>query len=128
MAGIGLQRCLYEGCDVKIKSSVFSFLVGKSTICSKPLSDAISRYVWFVISLWKKANIYKIQEDLIVFGENFRDQTFDSIENMWNHFKTAVKRIIGQRVPTKMTRARHTHPWLSSFWFVWPLHVLYVSG
>jgi hypothetical protein len=27
-----------------------------------------------------------------------------------------------------MTRARHTHPWLSSFWFVWPLHVLYVSG
>jgi hypothetical protein len=41
MAGIGLQRCLYEGCDVKIKSSVFSFLVGKSTICSKALSDAI---------------------------------------------------------------------------------------
>jgi hypothetical protein len=52
------------------------------------------------ISLWKKVNIYKIQEDLIVFGENFRDQTFDSIERMWNHFKTAVKRIIDQRVPT----------------------------
>ena len=30
MADIGLQRSLYEGCDVKIKSSVFSFLVGKS--------------------------------------------------------------------------------------------------
>ena len=52
MAGIGLQRCLYEGCDVKIKSSVFSFLVGKSTICSKPLSDAISRYVWFVPTVY----------------------------------------------------------------------------
>ena len=39
------------------------------------------------ISLWKKANIYQIQEDLIVFGGNFRDQTFDSIESMWNHFR-----------------------------------------
>ena len=66
------------------------------------------------ISLWKKANIYQIQEDLIVFGGNFRDQTFDSIESMWNHFKTAVKRIIDQRVPTKMTRARHTHPWMNT--------------
>jgi hypothetical protein len=66
------------------------------------------------ISLWKKANIYKIQEDLIVFVENFRDQTFDSIESMWNHFKTAVKRIIDQRVPTKMTRARHTHQWMNT--------------
>ena len=66
------------------------------------------------ISLWKKANIYKIQENLIVFGENFRDQTYDSIESMWNHFKTAVKRIIDQSVPTKMTRARHTHPWMNT--------------
>jgi hypothetical protein len=33
---------------------------------------------------------------------------------MWNHFKTAVKRIIDQRVPTKMTRARHTHPWMNT--------------
>jgi hypothetical protein len=52
MAGIGLQRCLYEGCDVKIKSSVFSFLVGKSIICSKPLADAIARYVWFVPTVY----------------------------------------------------------------------------
>ena len=66
------------------------------------------------ISLWKKPNIYKIQKDLIVFGENFRDQTFDSIESMWNHFKTAVKRIIDQMVPTKMTRARHAHPWMNT--------------
>jgi macrodomain Ter protein organizer (MatP/YcbG family) len=33
---------------------------------------------------------------------------------MWDHFKTAVKRIIDQRVPTKMTRARHTHPWMNT--------------
>ena len=52
MAGIGLQRCVYEGCDVKIKSSVFSFLVGKSIICSKPLADAIARYVWFVPTVY----------------------------------------------------------------------------
>jgi hypothetical protein len=25
-----------------------------------------------------------------------------------------VKRIIGLRVPTKMTRARHTHPWINT--------------
>jgi hypothetical protein len=31
MDGNGLQRCLNDGCVVKNKSSVFSFLVGKST-------------------------------------------------------------------------------------------------
>jgi hypothetical protein len=39
-----LQRCLNDGCVVKNKSSVFSFLVGKSTNCSRPLSAMVSRY------------------------------------------------------------------------------------
>jgi hypothetical protein len=86
--------------DRSIKSKVLSFLVGKSTICSKPLSATISRNVWLVligyclfmmkIYLWKKADIYKIKEDLESFGNiGKRD-----IESLWHALKDAIQNTI----------------------------------
>ena len=66
------------------------------------------------IFLWKKANIHKIQVDIKEFGEKFTGQAFDNNESMWAHFKTALKKIQNQRVPTKMTSAKHTHPWMNT--------------
>jgi hypothetical protein len=33
---------------------------------------------------------------------------------MWQSFKTEIKYIIDKRVPTKMTKPKHTHPWMNT--------------
>jgi hypothetical protein len=33
---------------------------------------------------------------------------------MWQSFKTEIKFIIDKRVPTKMTKPKHTHPWMNT--------------
>ena len=45
----GLQRCLKLGWLVNIRSRVLSFLVGKSTCCSKLLSATIFKNALFTL-------------------------------------------------------------------------------
>ena len=33
---------------------------------------------------------------------------------MWQSFKTEIQYIIDKRVPTKMTKPKHTHPWMNT--------------
>ena len=47
--GNGLHLNLNDGWEISIKSKVFSLRVGKSTICSKPLSATVSKKAWLVL-------------------------------------------------------------------------------
>ena len=66
------------------------------------------------IYLWKKADIYKIKEDLESFGNTFRNIGKRDIESLWHALKDAIQNTIDKRVPSKMTQERHTHPWINT--------------
>ena len=66
------------------------------------------------IYLWKKADIYKIKEDLESFGNTFRNIGKRDIESLWHALKDAIQNTIDKRVPSKMTQGRHTHPWINA--------------
>ena len=66
------------------------------------------------ISLWKKADPSEIRKDLATFSENFCQTDYENMEAMWTDFKSSIQNIIEKRVPTKMTSARHSHPWMNS--------------
>ena len=65
------------------------------------------------IYLWKSADINGIQEDLTHFAADFKDRPFDSVNSMWDSFKEQIHKSMDRRVPSKMTLARHTHPWMN---------------
>jgi hypothetical protein len=66
------------------------------------------------IYLWKKADIYKIKDDLESFGNAFRNIGKRNIESLWHALKDAIQNTIDKRVPSKMTQGRHTHPWINT--------------
>ena len=65
------------------------------------------------ISLWKKADSSEIKKDLTNFSEGFTDIVLSNMEAIWTDFKSFIQEIIEKRVPTKMTSARHSHPWMN---------------
>jgi hypothetical protein len=48
--------------------------------------------------IWKKADIYKIKEDLTIFNTT-RKNIDINVESMWQAFKTAIQITIEKRVP-----------------------------
>jgi hypothetical protein len=46
------------------------------------------------IYLWKKADIYKIKEDLESFGNTFRNIGKRDIESLWHALKDAIQSIL----------------------------------
>ena len=58
--------------------------------------------------------MHNIQKDIAEFGSTFKNETHQNIESMWQSFKTEIKFIIDKRVPTKMTKPKHTHPWMNT--------------
>jgi hypothetical protein len=58
--------------------------------------------------------VHNIQKDIAEFGSTFKNETHQNIESMWQSFKTEIKFIIDKRVPTKMTKPKHTHPWMNT--------------
>ena len=65
------------------------------------------------IYLWKRADISGIQDDLSKFAVYFQDRSFDSVNSMRDTFKEQIHQTMGRRVTSKMTLARHTHPWMN---------------
>ena len=61
------------------------------------------------IFLWKKADKYKIKEDLAILNITHKNIN-RNVESMWQAFKTAIQNTIDKRVPSKLTQGRHTHP------------------
>ncbi|CAG2232580.1 unnamed protein product [Mytilus edulis] len=80
-------------------------------IACKPLKPKpVKRKIY----LWKKADIYKIKEDLETFKTSFKNTCNRTVESMWQSFKSEIQKTIEKRVPTKMTQGRHTHPWMNT--------------
>ena len=48
-----------------------------------------------------------------MFGSTFCEDSQASVEDMWSSFKGRIHTIIDERVPSKMTQARQTHPWMN---------------
>ena len=44
---------------------------------------------------------------------DFKDRLFDSVYSMWDSFKEQIHKSMDRRVPSKMTLAPHTHPWMN---------------
>jgi len=66
------------------------------------------------IYLWKKADIFKTKQDLQEYANHFLNKKFTNIESMWEDFKHEIHKIINNRVPTKLTKPRNTHPWMNT--------------
>ena len=65
------------------------------------------------IYLGKRADIQRICEDLACSADDLQSTEFDSVHSMWDTFKEQVYKTLDRRVPTKLTLARHTHPWMN---------------
>ena len=65
------------------------------------------------IYLWKSADIQGIQEDLDDYSMIFEETSFDTIDTMWMSFKTKIHSIMEERVPSKISQSRYTHPWMN---------------
>ena len=65
------------------------------------------------IYLWKRADISGIKQDISNFGDTFKKSVFNDIDSMWNSFTSTIQDTMERRVPTKMTMARYTHPWMN---------------
>ena len=65
------------------------------------------------ILLWKKADIQGIRDDLsdLLSITNLNDP---SIEDSWDRLKSKIQTSIENRVPSKMTTSRITHPWMNT--------------
>ena len=59
------------------------------------------------------SNMEAIWKDLTNFSESFTDIVLSNMEAIWTDFKSFIQEIIEKRVPTKMTSARHSHPWMN---------------
>ena len=66
------------------------------------------------IFLWNKANTEEIRNDVKTFAYKFKDSNFQSVCAMWDYFKSSIQAIIDQRVPSKLTPARFTNPWINT--------------
>lgn len=53
------------------------------------------------IFLWKKANFEEIKNHFTRFNTIFQTKSFNSIDEMWTDFKTAVAAAVERFVPTK---------------------------
>ena len=65
------------------------------------------------IYLLKSADIQGTQKDLDEYSMSFEETSFNSIDTMWMSFKNKIHSIMEERVPTKMTQSRYTHPWMN---------------
>ena len=66
------------------------------------------------ILIWKNADLHNIKEDLENFKTSFIQTTYQNIETMWEAFKTAIEKTMERRVPSKLSSARYTHPWINT--------------
>jgi hypothetical protein len=66
------------------------------------------------IHLWKKADIQGIKDDVKSYSHTTLNKSPMNVTEMWNDLKSALHGIIDKRVPTKMTAARYSHPWINT--------------
>lgn len=66
------------------------------------------------IFLWKKCDVEGIKNHLSCFATKFMQESTQSVEDMWNCFKSAISAAVDKYVPSKMSSTRQTHPWVNT--------------
>ncbi|MCG7876680.1 MAG: reverse transcriptase domain-containing protein [Candidatus Thiodiazotropha endolucinida] len=66
------------------------------------------------ISFWKKVNPASIKSAISDLCKSCLDGNFSSLDDMWIAFKSGILDIIDKQVPSKLSSARFTHPWVST--------------
>ena len=66
------------------------------------------------IFLWDKADIQGIKSSLATFRDKFMETNFQTVEQMWQSFRSAVDSAKDKYVPVRKTASRFTHPWINT--------------
>jgi hypothetical protein len=65
------------------------------------------------ILLWKKADEDGIKTALIKSQTDIIDNSND-VNKTWDQFRTTIEDIMKKYIPTKLTYARNSHPWINN--------------
>ena len=85
---------------------IFLFDVSMQPVRSRPKRCTIF--------LWDKADIQRIKSSLVTFRDKFMETNFQSVEQMWQSFRSAVDSAKDKYVPFRKTASRFTHPWINT--------------
>ena len=66
------------------------------------------------IYLWDKANKDDLKRDAKSFVKSFLSQTFENVDTCWSTFRDKLVKIMDKNIPNKLTRSRHTNPWMNT--------------
>jgi len=67
------------------------------------------------VALYHKGDIQSIKNDLVTFGNNFRDSDPQSrtVDQLWKEFKEAVHKAVIDHVPHRVNKSRSRLPWIN---------------
>lgn len=65
------------------------------------------------ITLWKKADTEGIKQDFLDFTPEFMAAP-DDVHGLWSLLKSKTHEIMENRVPSKMSASRYSHPWMNT--------------
>ena len=65
------------------------------------------------IYLWKTANTQELQDEVRTSMEDFSSNEFPTIDDMWTSFKSILLNAMEKSVPSKLSRSKPTHPWIT---------------
>ena len=83
-------------------------------ICATTRQPVRTRLPRRKIFLWKKCDVEGIKNHLSCFASKFMQEYTESVEEMWNSFKSAIASVVDKYVPSKMSSTRQTHPWVNT--------------
>jgi hypothetical protein len=66
------------------------------------------------IYLWKTANTQELQDEVRTNMEDFSSNEFPTIDDMWTSFKNILLNAMEKSVPSKLSRSKPTHPWITT--------------
>ena len=66
------------------------------------------------IHLWDKADIPTLKTETTSYVKFFTSESFPSVDAMWTSFRDNILRLMDKHVPHKLTRSRHSNPWINT--------------
>ncbi|VDI67396.1 Hypothetical predicted protein [Mytilus galloprovincialis] len=66
------------------------------------------------IYLWDKANLPSLKADVTLFVSDFVSQPPHNMNTCWTSFRDKVLTLMDKHIPHKLTRSRHTNPWMNT--------------
>ncbi|XP_053381379.1 uncharacterized protein LOC128549116 [Mercenaria mercenaria] len=66
------------------------------------------------IYLWDKADTSDLKDETARYARTFITESFPSIDSMWSSLRDNILRLLNIHVPHKLTRSKHTDPWINT--------------